>query len=138
MTPAKSPLPFLGTWKLTSCESSHPDLPHPVSGITTFAEEPGAIRYTNEGAWSNGTKTDVQAVLQLDGSWCPITGSLLADSISVETTSDGLTAKMRKAGVDVGTTRAVVSADRRTTTGTWEIAGPGGITVKWKTTTVRV
>ena len=24
MTPSKAPLPFLGTWKLTKCESSRP------------------------------------------------------------------------------------------------------------------
>jgi hypothetical protein len=39
MTPSKAPLPFLGAWKLTTTESSRPDLPHPASGLTTFTQE---------------------------------------------------------------------------------------------------
>jgi len=137
MTPAKAPLPFLGTWKLTSCESSHPDMPHPASGTTTFTEEKGSIRYRSKTVWSDGRKTSVQAILKLDGSWCPITGSLIADSISVESIPNGLVAKLRKADVDTGTTRSTVSSDGRTTNGVWEMVGPGGIAMTWKTTSAR-
>ena len=47
MTPAKAPLPFLGTWKLTNCKSSRPDLPHPTSGSTTFTQEGSNIHYNH-------------------------------------------------------------------------------------------
>jgi hypothetical protein len=138
MTPSKAPLPFLGAWKLTKCETSRPDLPHPTSGITTFTQEKDAIHYSNEGVWSDGRKAQASAVLQLDGSWYPVTGSLVADSLSIRRLEDGsLEAKMRKGGVDVGKTRSTYSADGRTSTGHWEFVGPGGTTVTWTTTLER-
>ena len=53
MTPAKAPLPFLGTWKLTKCESSHPNLPHAMSGMTTFTQEKDGIHYNADTVWSD-------------------------------------------------------------------------------------
>jgi len=138
MTPSKAPLAFLGTWKLTKCESSHPDLPHPTSAITTFTQEKDGIHYSNEGVWSDGQKTKVTAILQIDGTWCPVTGSSLADSLSLRRLDSGsLEAKMKKGGVDAGTTRSTYSADGKTQTGHWEIVGPGGKTITWKTTSER-
>jgi hypothetical protein len=138
MTPSPAPLPLLGTWKLTKCESSRPDLPHPTSGITTFTQEGNAVHYTNQGAWSDGRKTDVNAHLLLDGSWCPVTGSLLSDSLSFQRLPDGsFEARMKKGGADVGSARVVISPDGRAQTGHWEMAGPGGTTIVWKTTSER-
>ena len=138
MTPSKAPLPFLGTWKLTKCETSRPDLSHPTGGITTFTQGKDAIHYSNDGVWSDGRASKVSAALQLDGTWCPVTGSLVADSLSFRRLEDGsFEAKMKKAGAGVGTTRSTVSADGRTMTGHWEFAGPGGTTVTWKTTSER-
>jgi hypothetical protein len=137
MTPSKAPLPFLGTWKLTKCESSRPDLPHPTSSVTTFTQEQDAIHYHSDGVWSDGRAAKVTAVLQMDGSWCPVTGSLLADSLSFQIEGGSFGGKMRKRGVDVGTTRSTVSADGRTMTGHWELVGPGGVTVTWNTTSER-
>lgn len=134
MTPSKAPFPFLGTWKLAKCESSRPDLPHPTSGITTFTQEEDAIHYSNEGVWSDGRTTKVSAVLQMDGNWYPITGSLLADSLSFRRLEDGsFEAKGKKNGIDVLTSRSTFSADRRTMTGSWELAGPDGTTITWET-----
>jgi len=138
MTPSKAPLPFLGTWKLTKCESSHPDLPHPKSGITSFAQKEDAIQYIADTVWSDGRNAKVSALLKLDGSWCPATGSLLADSLSFKILENGsIEAKMRKGGADVGSTRSTYSADGRTSTGQWEVTGPGGTAVKWTTTSER-
>jgi len=74
----------------------------------------------------------------MDGSWCPVTGSPLTDSLSFQH-SDGasLEVKMRKGGVDVGINRTTVSADRRTMTGHWELASPDGTTITWETTSER-
>jgi len=138
MTPAKAPLPFLGTWKLTSCETSHPDLPHPTTGIATFTQKDDGIHYTNEGVWSDGRTSKVSAVLQMDGSWCPISDSLVADSISFRQLDDYAgEARMKKGGADVGITRSLISADGRTMSGHWELLGPGGVAVTWKTTSER-
>jgi len=138
MTPSKAPLPILGTWRLTKCESSRRDLPHPTSGITTFTQEGDAVHYSNEGVWSDGRSAKVSAVFQMDGRWCPVTGSLLADSLSFRRLGDGsFEAKMKKGGVDVGTSRSTVSADGRTMTGHWEIVGASGTSLTWETTSER-
>jgi hypothetical protein len=137
MTASKAPLPFIGTWKLTNCESSRPDLPHPTGGIATFTQQGDAVNYTNDGVWSDGRTAKVTAVLKLDGTWCPVAGSLTTDSLSFQSLEGGtFEVKMRKGGVDVGTNRTTVSADGRTMTGQWELAGPGG-TLTWKTTSER-
>lgn len=138
MTPSKAPLPFLGTWKLMKCETSHPGLPHPVSGITAFTQDEDAIHYSNDGIWSDGRVAKTTAELLLDGTWLPVTGSFLVDSLSLRRLDDGsLEVKMRKGGADVGLNRSKVSTDGRTLTGVWEILGPDGATVKWTTTSER-
>lgn len=138
MTPSQARIPLLGTWKLTKCETSHPHLPHPVSGLVTFAETNSGIHYTNDSVWSDGRTGHVTADLTLDGAWCPVTGSEVADSLSISRQPDGsYDAKMRKGGVDAGTNRSTVSSDGRTLTGVWEIAAPGGVTMTWTTISER-
>lgn len=61
---------------------SHPNLPHPTSGLGTFAQGADAIHYSNDGVWSDGRTTQATAVLQMDGNWYPIAGSLVADPLS--------------------------------------------------------
>ena len=138
MTPSKAPLPFLGTWKLTKCESSRPDLPHPTSGITAFTQKEEAIHYSNDGVWSDGRTSKVSFILQMDGNWFTIAGSLVADSLSCRQLEDGsFEAKMKKGGANVGTSRSTVSTDGRTMIGYWEFVGPSGTTITWDTTSER-
>lgn len=135
MTPSKAPLPFLGTWKLATCESSRPDLPYPTSGLTTFAQEEDGIHYQADSTWSDGRTTKFSAVLQLDGTWSPVTGSQLVDSLSFKRLEDGSSeAKGTKGGAHAVTTHATYSADARTSTAHWELAGPNGVTITWETT----
>jgi len=109
-----------------------------MSGMTTFTQEKDGIHYNADTVWSDGRKSTASAVLQTDGTWCPITGSLLADSLSIRHLENGsLEAKMRKGGADVGSTHSNYAADGRTSTGHWQFAGPGGITVTWTTTSER-
>jgi hypothetical protein len=97
---------------MTKCESSRPDLPHPASGTTTFTQEDDGLHYSNDAVWSDGRKATVSAVLQMDGSWCPVTGSLLTDALSCQRLEDGpLEVKMRKGAANVGTNHTTVSAD---------------------------
>jgi hypothetical protein len=138
MTPSKAPLPFLGAWKLTTTESSRPDLPHPASGLTTFTQEEDGIHYSADSTWSDGRTTNVRAVLQLDGSWCPVTGSLLVDSLSFKALEDGsFEATGKKGGAHAVSTRATYSGDGRTSTAHWELVGPDGATITWETTSER-
>ena len=138
MTASKAPHPSLGTWKLTKCETSRPDLPHPVSGIVTITEEGDTIHYDDDHVWSDGQTSKASVVYKVDGNWWPVTGSTLIDSLSARRLEDGSSvAKMKKDGVDVGTVRARVSEDGRTLIRHWEFVGPGDTTVTWKTTTER-
>jgi hypothetical protein len=116
-------------------ESSRPDLPHPTSATATFTQEDDGIHYTSDGVWSDGRTSKVSAVLELDGNWCPVTGSFLADSLSFRRLEDGsFETKMKKGGDEVGATRATVSADGRTLTGRWDFVGPDGAILTWNTT----
>ena len=138
MTAAKAPLPFLGTWKLTKCEPTRPDLPHPVSGIATATEEADGIHFKSEGTWSDGRAVKTSAVYKMDGNWYPVTGSLVTDSISVRRLDDlSWEGRLRKNGVDAGTQLFAVSADRRTMTTQVDVVGPGGAVISWKTTQER-
>ena len=124
-------------WKLVKCESSRPDLPHPTGGLTTFTQDDQGIHYRNEGIWSDGRTIKVHATLQLDGTWCPVTGSVLSDSLSLRRLDDvSLEVKMRKGGADVGTNHTTVSGDGLTLTSHWEFPNPDGA-VTWTTTSAR-
>lgn len=136
MTPAKAPLPFLGTWTLTECLSSHSDLPYPTSGIAIFTQEEDGIHYSNETVWSDARTTKSSVVFQMDGSWSSVTGAMLHDSMCLRRLGSSFEFKMRKGAVDVGSCLATVSADTKTLTADWEFVGPGGTKVTWKTTSV--
>lgn len=138
MTAAQAPLPYLGTWKMTKCEPLRPDLPHPVSGITVTTQENDGIHLNSEATWSDGRVVKMNLVYQMDGKWYPVTGSPIADSVSVQRLDDrSAEAKLRKGGVDVGTNRSTVSADGRTLTAQVEMVGPGGTAIGWTTTSAR-
>lgn len=138
MTPSQARIPLIGAWKLTKCESSHPQLPHPTLQLATFAEAGDVIHYTADSAYSDGRTVKVSADLTLDGAWRPVTGSQLADSLSIRRHPDGsYEVGMRKAGADAGVSRFTISSDGRTLDGVWEIAGPGGVAITWKTTSER-
>lgn len=127
MIPFEAEFPLAGKWKLTSCETSRPDLPQPASLATTFALKEGLVHYANDVVWSDGRAASVSAVVSLDGSWFPLQGSFLSDSLSLHRLEDGsFEAKTRKGGADVGTTRYTVSSDGQTLTGHWTVKGPFG------------
>jgi hypothetical protein len=136
--PSGMPLRFLGTWQLTHWQSSHPDIPHPLSGTTSFTREGEVIHYEAETRWSDGRSSSARASLKLDGTWSAVTGSVLADSVSFQQVDDSaFTVDMRKSGDHAGSSRTRVSATGRTMTTDWEIPGPEGSTITWRTTSER-
>jgi hypothetical protein len=139
MTPSQAKsLPILGTWKMVSCQASRPDLPHPTSSTTTFAERDGGIDYHAETVWSDGRTTSARAILHLDGRWCAVEGSALADEASLQALDSGaFEGCMRKGEAVVGSSHTTVSADGQTLTTRWEVAGPGGVTMVWTTVSAR-
>lgn len=137
MTPSRAPLRFLGTWRVTQCESSRPDLPFPKSGIASFTQEGEAVYYENETTWSDGRFSRVTALLRLDGSWCSVTGSALADSASLQSNGDSFSVQMQNQGKEAGTNRTTVSSSGRTMVSSWELPTPDGDKMVWKVTSER-
>jgi hypothetical protein len=137
MTPSRAPLRFLGTWRVTQSDSSRPDLPYPKSGLTTFTQEADSVHYEAETLWSDGCSSQVKATLKLDGSWCPVTGSSVADSVSFRADGDSFDVEMRKHNAEAGTNRTTISSTGRTMTTRWEIPCPDGETIVWKTASER-
>ncbi len=132
MTPSRAPLRFLGTWRIKQCESSQPELAHPTSGVTSFTQEGDVVHYENQSTWSDGRSSQVSASLRLDGSWCPVNGSSLTDSVSFRSNGDSFEATMRQQDKPAGSNRTRVSPTGRTMTSEWEIPTPDGQTIVWK------
>jgi hypothetical protein len=131
-------LPIFGTWKMVSCETSHPHLPHPSTSTTTFAERDSGIDYRAETVWSDGRASSTHTVFHLDGRWCPLEGSPLADSASLKALGDGtFDGRMKKGDATVGSNHSAMSADGQTLTTRWEVAGPGNVMLVWTTVSTR-
>jgi hypothetical protein len=139
MTPAPAPIFLIGTWKAIQVEPSRPDLPHPVGGTVTNVQQDDGIHMTSQATWSDGRAVTTTAAFKMDGEWYPVTGSPLADSVSVRRVDDRtMIATLRKGGVNCGTQRVVVSADGRTLTVEADVMAPGGVALSWKTISERV
>jgi hypothetical protein len=133
MTPAKAPLPLLGLWKLTKCETSRPELPHPTAGTAEFIQQEDGVHYINHSLWSTGQNNKSTVTFQLDGNWYPVTGALMHDSLSCQHLPDGsFEFKMRKGEANIGVCHS--RTDRNLITAHWEFFLPGGSTVTWETT----
>lgn len=132
MTPSKAPLRFLGTWRLTKCESSHPDRPCPKSRLTTFTQQADFVHYESETVWSDGHTSQVATALHIDGSPSAVTGSALADSANFSITGDStFKAFLQKEGLDAGTYSASVSSTGRVMNERWELKDPSGSPTIW-------
>ncbi|MDE3195736.1 MAG: hypothetical protein KGN84_05300 [Acidobacteriota bacterium] len=134
MTATKVSRPIAGSWKLLTVTTSHPDLPHPKSALTVFAASPDGLRYKAETTWSDGRATVAEADFKLDGSWSPVTGSPLADSVSLHAIDErNYEAALRKSGVESGRNKIRISSDGQTMLTEWELIVPGGPTIHLKT-----
>ena len=135
MTAARATLPLSGLWKLTKCESSRPELPHPTAGTAEFTQHDDGIHYINHSEWSHGQITESRVVFHFDGNWYPVAGALMFDSMSGQHLPDGsFEIKMRKGEANFGGCRCRVSPDAKLLTADWELVLPGGVAVTWKTT----
>ena len=124
---------FLGTWKTVSIQTSHAEIPHPESMISTYSSKDDGFEYTTEAAWSDGRKTRSHAFFRFDGGWYPATGSVLFDSLSARQLDDrSVEGRFKQGGQEIGSQRAVFSEDGQTSTAEWSLVGPGGATITWK------
>lgn len=115
--------PLDGTWELNVEKSRFDPGPAPRSQTRTYESDGQTVHMTSKGVNAEGQETSVEYTASYDGKDAPMTGSPVADTISIrrinETTSE---ATLKKDGKVVSVSTRVVSSDGKqmsvTTTGT--------------------
>jgi hypothetical protein len=114
---AQASAPRIGTWKLNLAKSKYSPGPAPQS-LTVKVEpsgqgEKGTADFVN----ADGTRTTTQYTANYDGKDYPITGSQIADTVSLKRIDARTTERTDKKGGTVAQTlRRVVSQDGKTMT----------------------
>jgi hypothetical protein len=109
--------PRNGTWKLNVVQSRYSPGPAPQS-LTVIVEPSGqGEKVTAEFVNADGTRTTNQYTAAFDGKDYPLTGSQLADTVSLQRTDSRTTERTDKKGGTVAQTlERVVSQDGKTMT----------------------
>ncbi len=109
--------PRLGTWKLNVAKSQYSPGPAPQS-LTVKVEPSGqGEKVTTETVNADGTRTTAQYTANFDGKDYPLTGSPIADMVSLKRIDARTTERTDKKGSTVATTLVrVVSQDGKTMT----------------------
>jgi hypothetical protein len=109
--------PRIGTWKLNAAKSKYSPGPAPQS-LTVKVEPSGqGEKVTAEFVNADGTRTTTQYTANFDGKDYPLTGSRIADTVSLKRIDARTTVRTDKKGGKVAQTlRRVVSQDGKTMT----------------------
>jgi hypothetical protein len=111
--------PRIGTWTLNAAKSKWSPGPPPQS-LTVKVEPSGqGEKVTTEAVNADGTRTTVQYTANFDGKDYPLTGSQIADMVSLKRIDARTTERTDKKGGKVAQTiTRVVSQDGKTMTAT--------------------
>jgi hypothetical protein len=109
--------PRVGTWKLNVAKSQFNPGPPPQS-LTLKVESSGqGEKVSTEGVNADGTRTATQYTANFDGKDNPLTGSQVADTVSLKRIDQRTTERTdKKAGAVAQTLKRVVSQDGKTMT----------------------
>jgi hypothetical protein len=109
--------PRIGTWKLNVAKSKYSPGPAPQS-LTVNVEPSGqGEKVTTEFVNADGTRTTTEYTAKFDGKDYPLTGSQIADTVSLKRSNARTTVRTDKKGGTVAQTlRRVVSKDGKTMT----------------------
>jgi hypothetical protein len=127
--------PMAGTWKLNHARSKFSaDMPAPKESTMVIKEADGGIAVTVTNVNAQGQNSKVQYTVKYDGKDYPLTGSPLADTVSLKkidaNTNEGVA---KKGGKITVRTRTVISKDGKTRTTTWRTTNEQGKEVTWVT-----
>ncbi len=113
--------PLVGTWKLNVAKSTYSPGPAPKS-LTAKIEAAGeGEKLTADGVRGDDTPIKVEYTAQYDGKDFPITGSPMADAVSLKRLDANTTERTDKKGVKVvQTLTRKVSSDGKTMTVTYK------------------
>jgi hypothetical protein len=109
--------PRIGTWKLNVAKSQFSPGP-PNQSLTVKVEASGqGEKVATEGVNADGTRTATQYTANFDGKDYPLTGSQVADTVSLKRVDARTTERTdKKGGAVAQTLRRVVSQDGKTMT----------------------
>ena len=109
--------PRIGTWKLNVAKSKYSPGPAPQA-LTVKVEPSGqGEKVTTEFVNADGTRTTTEYTANFDGKDYPLTGSQIADTVSLKRSNARTTVRTDKKGGKVAQTlRRVVSKDGKTMT----------------------
>ena len=109
--------PRIGTWKLNVAKSKYSPGPAPQA-LTVKVEPSGqGEKVTTEFVNADGTRTTTEYTANFDGKDYPLTGSQIADTVSIKRSNARTTVRTdKKGGTVVQTLRRVVSKDGKTMT----------------------
>jgi len=109
--------PRIGTWKLNVAKSKYNPGPAPQS-LTVNVEPSGkGEKVTTEFVNADGTRTTTEYTANFDGKDYPLTGSQIADTVSLKRSNARTTVRTDKKGGTVAQTlKRVVSKDGKTMT----------------------
>lgn len=111
--------PRIGTWTLNVAKSTYSPGPAPQSQTLTIEASGQAEKVTSVVVNADGTRTTTQYTAGFDGKDNPLTGSPIADVVSLKRIDTHTTERTdKKAGKVVQTIRRVVSQDGKTMTTT--------------------
>jgi hypothetical protein len=107
--------PRIGTWKLNVAKSKYSPGPPPQSQTLKIEPAGQGEKVTSEVASADGTSTTTVYTANFDGKDYPLTGSPIADMVSLKRIDARTTERTDKKGGTVAQTiRRVVSADGKT------------------------
>jgi hypothetical protein len=107
--------PRIGTWKLNVAKSKYSPGPPPQSQTLKVEASGKGEKVTSEVVNADGTNTTTQYTANFDGKDSPLTGSPIADMVSLKRIDARTTERTDKKGGTVAQTiKRVVSADGKT------------------------
>jgi hypothetical protein len=104
--------PLDGTWELNVAQSRFDPGPAPRSQTRTYESDGQTVRMTSKSVNAQGQETEVEYTASYDGKETAISGSPIADTISIKRINESTSeATLKKAGKVVSTSTRVVSSD---------------------------
>lgn len=106
--------PLLGTWQMDASKSKFSPGPPPKSITIKFEQADQGIKASSDTVLADGKTTHTEFTANYDGMDVPLTGSPIADTVSVQKVGDTRVRKDKKNGKVIMTYTGTVSKDGKT------------------------
>ena len=113
---AQAPDPIVGTWSLNVSKSKYSPGPAPKSVVLTFEQAAKGMKTTSEVTPAEGQPIKAEFTAPTDGTDVPITGSPIADTVSLKSDGSKRIRVDKKGGKVVMTYEGTISPDGKTFT----------------------